>query len=67
MLVTELGISTEVRLEHPRNALSPMLVTELGISTAVRLLQSSNAEFPMLVMDERFQRLEINVIVHIAP
>ena len=36
MLVTELGISTEVRLEHPENAELPMLVTELGISTEVR-------------------------------
>ena len=33
MLVTELGISTDVKPEHPEKALSPMLLTELGIST----------------------------------
>ena len=28
ILVTELGIVTEVRLQHPKKALSPILVTE---------------------------------------
>ena len=40
MLVTELGISTEVKPEQSRKVDSPMLVTELGISTEVRPLQS---------------------------
>ena len=31
MLVTELGMVTEVREEQPRNAWTPMLVTELGM------------------------------------
>ena len=31
MLVTLLGIVTEVKAVHSRNALSPMLVTPLGI------------------------------------
>ena len=32
MVVTELGIMMEVRLEQPENALSPMEVTELGMA-----------------------------------
>ena len=36
MLVTELGIVTEVREEQPEKALLPMLVTEVGIVTEVR-------------------------------
>ena len=39
MLVTELGIVTEVRREQPENAEFPMLVTELGIVTEVRPVQ----------------------------
>ena len=39
MLVTLLGISTEVKLEQPPKADSPMLVTLLGISTEVKLEQ----------------------------
>ena len=39
MLVTELGIVTEVRLVQPLNAHTPMLVTEFGIVTEVRLVQ----------------------------
>lgn len=35
MLVTELGIVTEVRAEQYRNASFPMLVTELGMVTEV--------------------------------
>ena len=30
-------ISTNVKLEHPKNALVPMLVTESGIATDVKL------------------------------
>ena len=37
MVVTELGIVNEVRLEQFSNALSPMEVTELGIVNEVRL------------------------------
>ena len=36
MLVTLLGIVTEVKEEQPRKAPSPMLVTLLGIVTEVR-------------------------------
>ncbi len=39
MLVTELGIVTEVRPLQRLKVHSPMLVTELGIVTEVRLLQ----------------------------
>ena len=31
MLVTELGMVTDCKDEHPQNALSPMLVTESGM------------------------------------
>ena len=40
MLVTELGIVTEVREEQSRKASVLMLVTELGIVTEVREVQS---------------------------
>ena len=36
MLVTELGMVTEVRSVHLKKAYSPMLVTELGMSIEVR-------------------------------
>ena len=36
MLVTELGMVTEVREEQPLNALHPMLVTELPMVMEVR-------------------------------
>ena len=39
MLVTLLGIVTEVRLLQLEKALQPMLVTLLGIVTEVRALQ----------------------------
>ena len=38
-----------VRLEHSKNAYSPMLVTPSGIFMLVRLEQPSNALSPMLV------------------
>ena len=40
MLVTELGMVTEVRPEQLLNVAIPMLVTELGIVTEVRPEQS---------------------------
>ena len=43
ILVTELGIVTEVRLVQPLKANSPILVTELGIVTEVRLEQPRKA------------------------
>ena len=49
MLVTLLGIVTEVRPEQPENALLPMLVTLLGIVTEVRPEQPENALLPMFV------------------
>jgi hypothetical protein len=36
MLVTELGMATEVRAEQMLKALLPMVVTELGMLTEVR-------------------------------
>ena len=39
MLVTELGIVTEVRLLQPEKALIPMLVTELGMVSVLSPLQ----------------------------
>ena len=42
MLVTELGMVTEVRPLQPENALPPMLVTELPMETEVRPVQSEN-------------------------
>ena len=49
MLVTELGMITEVRPLHPEKAYPPMLVTELGMVTEVRPLQPPKADPPMLV------------------
>ena len=43
MLVTLLGMATEVRPLQFLNALAPMLVTLLGMVTDVRPLQFSNA------------------------
>ena len=37
MLVTELPIVTDVKLEHPLNALAPMLVTDFRIITDIKL------------------------------
>ena len=43
MLVTELGIVTEIRPVQRENADCPMLVTELGIVTEIRLVHCWNA------------------------
>ena len=43
MLVTLLGIMTEVRLLQPRKAEPPMLVTLSGMVMEVRLLQPRKA------------------------
>ena len=43
MLVTLLGMVTEVRLEQPEKALSPIEVTPSGIVIDVRLEQFSKA------------------------
>lgn len=50
MLVTELGMVTEVRLVQRENALSPMLVIVLGVVmvTEVKSGQFGNAWAPML-------------------
>ena len=40
MLVTEVGMVTEVRLEHSEKAEAPILVTEVGMSKDVRLVHS---------------------------
>ena len=49
MLVTLLGIVTEVKPLQPQKASSPMLVTLLGIVTEVKLLQSLKASLPIPV------------------
>ena len=41
MLVTELGMVTEVKLLHSEKAKLPMLVTELGMATEIRLLHQA--------------------------
>ena len=51
MLVTELGIVTDVKPLQPRKALLPMLVTELGIVTDVKPVQKEKANSPMLVTE----------------
>ena len=59
MLVTELGIVTEVRPQYMK-ACVPMLVTELGMVTKVRPLQPEKAYSPMLVT-------ELGIIVFLHP
>ena len=59
MLVTELGMVTEVRPEQPEKALLPMLVTELGMVTEVRPEQPEKALLPMLVTEYVFPLYEI--------
>ena len=49
MLVTLIGMTTDVRLLHSRNAESPMSVTLSGITTDSRLLHPKNAPPAMLV------------------
>ncbi len=49
ILVRELEMVTEVRIEHPLNALSPIFVTEFGIVTEERFAHLENAELPILV------------------
>ena len=49
MLVTELGMVTDVKPEQPLKALSPMLVTELGIVTDVKPVQPVKALALILV------------------
>ena len=49
MLVTLLGIVTEVNLLQLEKAEFPMLVTLLGIVIEVKLLQPEKAYCPMLV------------------
>ena len=49
MLVTLLGIVTEVKPEQPLKAATPMLVTLLGIVTEVKPEQLQKACNPMLV------------------
>lgn len=43
MLVTELGMVTEVRFEQPLNADPPILITELGIVTEISSVHPKNA------------------------
>ncbi len=49
MLVTLLGIVTEVKPEQAEKAELPILVTLLGIVIVVKLLHPRNALSPMLV------------------
>ena len=50
MVVTELGISIEVRLVQELKAFSPMVTTEEGISIDLRALQLEKELCPMLVI-----------------
>ena len=43
MLVTELGMTMDVKLSHPKKACFQMLVTELGMTMDVNLLQPLKA------------------------
>ena len=52
---------TEVGLEQPKNALSPMLVTELGMVMEVRFEQLENAQRPMLVTPFEISKSLISV------
>ena len=52
ILVTEAGIVTIVKPEHPLNALAPTLVTDDGIVIVVRLEQPVKALSAILVMVE---------------
>ena len=49
MLVTLLGMVTEVKLVHPKNAFSPIFFTLSGITTLVNDEQPAKAPLPMLV------------------
>ena len=49
MLVTLLGIVTEVRPMHPKKALPPMPVTFSGIVIVVKEMHLSKAQAPMVV------------------
>ena len=49
ILVTELGISIDVKAVADWKALSPILVTELGISIDVKAVAAWNALSPILV------------------
>jgi len=55
-----LSTVTEVRLEQPEKALSPIEVTELGMVTEVSLEQSSKACSPMEVT-------ELGIITEVSP
>lgn len=47
ILLTEVGINTQLREEQPLNALAPILRTDVGIFTTVSREQSLNALAPM--------------------
>ena len=50
ILLTEVGINTQFREEHPLNALAPILRTDVGILTTVSLEQNLNALAPIEVI-----------------
>ena len=54
MLVTELGMVTEVRLLQPWKAELPMLVTELGMVTEVKSKQYMKAPPPIRMTEYVF-------------
>ena len=43
LIVTNVGITIDDRLEQPLNALAPILVTEFGIVTEARFEQDTKA------------------------
>ena len=66
MFFTPSGRLTEVRFEHPQNALFPMLVTLVGMITDVNPMQVSNAHSPMQVIPNGitvFLQPDINLLV----
>ena len=48
---TELGITTDVRLEQPEKAIIPIVITESGIITDDRFEQPLNAPRPILITE----------------
>ena len=65
ILVTELGIVTEVNPVQPSKAPYPILVTELGMLTEVRPPQKQKANSPILVTELGMVRLVISVLLSV--
>ena len=66
-LVTELGISIEVKPVQPSKHPSAKLVTELGISIEVKPVQPEKHQFPKLVTTYIVPSTDINLGIHLSP